>query len=200
MSDLRVSQVEFRHQFSPSIVKKGKQSGLTAGADPCSMIKSQKLSQTFVVLRQTSATPKVTEFAEFMLSSEKSQVSRQVCRKAGISPYIGFPFRCASDPQTRAGAAVSAMTQLYAALRPPAPATPLPWEQAPQPLGDRLRAFEARMAETAAANQVKAAQVAGERAMIALDALSPTPGGPPSPRSGTPPRAILAASRPWLRA
>ena len=79
--------------------------------------------------------------------------------------------------QTRAGAAVSAMTQLYAALRPPAPATPPPWEQAPQPLGDRLRAFEARMAETAAANQVKAAQAAGERAMIALDALSPTPGG-----------------------
>ena len=79
--------------------------------------------------------------------------------------------------QTRAGAAVSAMTQLYAALRPPAPATPPPWEQAPQPLGDRLRAFEARKAETAAANQVKAAQVAGECAMIALDALSPTPGG-----------------------
>lgn len=33
------------------------------------------------------------------------------------------------------------------------------------------------MAETAAANQVKAAQVAGERAVSALDALSPTPGG-----------------------
>jgi class 3 adenylate cyclase len=33
------------------------------------------------------------------------------------------------------------------------------------------------MAETAAANEVRAVQQAGERAMIALDALSPTPGG-----------------------
>lgn len=79
--------------------------------------------------------------------------------------------------QTRAGAAVSAMTQLYAALRPPAPATPPPWEQAPQPLGDRLRAYERRTAETAAANQVHAAQQAGERAVSALDGLSATPGG-----------------------
>ena len=79
--------------------------------------------------------------------------------------------------QTRAGATVSAMTQFYAALRPPAPATPPPWEQAPQPLGDRLRAYERRMAETAAVNQVQAAQQAGERAVSALDELSATPGG-----------------------
>ena len=79
--------------------------------------------------------------------------------------------------QTRAGAAVSAMTQLYAALRPPAPATPPPWEQAPQPLGDRLRAYERRTAETAAANQVHAAQQAGERALSTLDGLSATPAG-----------------------
>ncbi len=79
--------------------------------------------------------------------------------------------------QTRAGAAVGAMSQLYAALRPPAPATPPPWEQMPQPLGGRLKAFEQRMAETAAANQVVAAQVAGERAVSALDGLSALPGG-----------------------
>lgn len=79
--------------------------------------------------------------------------------------------------QTRAGATLNSMVQLYAALRPPAPATPPPWEQAPQPLGDRLRAYERRMAETAAVNQVQAAQQAGERAVSALDGLSATPGG-----------------------
>jgi len=79
--------------------------------------------------------------------------------------------------QTRAGAAINSMAQLYAALRPPAPATPPPWEQAPQPLGDKLRAFERRTAETAAANQTHAAQQAGERALSALDGLSATPGG-----------------------
>lgn len=79
--------------------------------------------------------------------------------------------------QTRAGAAVSAMSQLYAALRPPAPATPPPWEQAPQPLGDRLRTYERRMAETATANQMRAVQQAGERAVSALDGLSSLPGG-----------------------
>ena len=76
-----------------------------------------------------------------------------------------------------AGSAVSAMAKLYEALRPPVPPGPAPWEQAPQPLGDRLRAFEARMAENATANQVRTAQQAGERAVSALDALSALPGG-----------------------
>lgn len=76
-----------------------------------------------------------------------------------------------------AGSTISAMAKLYEALRPPAPATPAPWDQAPQPLGARLRAFEARMAENAAANQVAAAQQAGERAVSALDGLSALPGG-----------------------
>ncbi len=76
-----------------------------------------------------------------------------------------------------AGSAIGAMSSLYAALRLPAPAAPALWEQAPQPLGARLKAFEARMAETAVANQVKAAQVAGEHAMDALDGLSTLPGG-----------------------
>lgn len=76
-----------------------------------------------------------------------------------------------------AGSAIGAMAKLYESLRPPAPATPPPWEQAPQPLGARLKAFEVRMAETAAANQVVAAQQAGERAVSALDALSSLSGG-----------------------
>lgn len=44
-------------------------------------------------------------------------------------------------------------------------------------MGDRLRAYERRTAETAAANQVHAAQQAGERALSTLDGLSATPGG-----------------------
>ncbi len=79
--------------------------------------------------------------------------------------------------QTRAAAVGSAMAQLYAALRPPAPATPPPWEQAPQPLGDKLAAFERRMAETATANQAQAVRQAGERAQSALEALGAMPGG-----------------------
>ena len=76
-----------------------------------------------------------------------------------------------------AGSAVSAMAKLYEALRPPAPATPPPWEQVPQPLGARLKAFEVRMAENATANQVMAAQQVGERAVSSLDGLGALPGG-----------------------
>ena len=76
-----------------------------------------------------------------------------------------------------AGSAIGAMAKLYESLRPPAPTTPAPWEQTPQPLGARLKAFEARMAETATANQVVTAQQAGERAVSALDGLSSLPAG-----------------------
>ena len=76
-----------------------------------------------------------------------------------------------------AGSAIGAMAKLYDALRPPAPTTPAPWEQAPQPLGARLKAFEARMSENAAANEARAVQRVGERAVNALDGLSATPGG-----------------------
>jgi len=41
-------------------------------ADLCSTTKSQKLSQTFDVLRQISATLETPEFAGFMFSSKKS--------------------------------------------------------------------------------------------------------------------------------
>jgi len=71
----------------------------------------------------------------------------------------------------------SAMTQLYAALRPPQPATPPPWEQAPQPLGDRLAAFERRSSENAITAQTQAAQLAGERAQATLEKLGTGPGG-----------------------
>lgn len=81
-----------------------------------------------------------------------------------------------------AGAAVSGMSKLYAALRPPAPTTRPPWEEAPQPLGERLAAFERRRKENAAANQVQAAQQAGERAQDALQALSALPGAAPLAR------------------
>jgi len=80
--------------------------------------------------------------------------------------------------QNRAiGALGSAMAQLYAALRPPAPATPPPWEQAPQPLGDRLAAFERRSSENAITAQTQAAQLAGERAQATLEKLGTGPGG-----------------------
>lgn len=80
--------------------------------------------------------------------------------------------------QNRAIAAFgSAMSQIYAALRPPQPATPPPWEQAPQPLGSRLEAFERRSAENAIASQTQVAQAAGERAQATLDKLGSGPGG-----------------------
>ena len=75
------------------------------------------------------------------------------------------------------GSAISAMSQIYAALRPPAPTTPAPWEQAPQPLGDRLAAFERRATENAITSQTQAAQSAGERAQAALEKLGTGPGG-----------------------
>jgi hypothetical protein len=91
----RFSRLHFKRSEAPDLI---------AGADPAdpsSTTKSQKLSQTFAVLRQISATLKVPEFAGLTLSSDKSQVSRQAGRKAGTNPYIGFPFRCASDPELR---------------------------------------------------------------------------------------------------
>ena len=69
------------------------------------------------------------------------------------------------------------MTQLYAALRPPAPTNPAPWVQAPQPLGDRLAAFERRATENVITSQTQAAQLAGERAQAALEKLGTGPGG-----------------------
>lgn len=88
--------------------------------------------------------------------------------------------QAATQPQMQnraIGALGSAMTQLYAALRPPAPATPPPWEQAPQPLGSRLEAFERRSAENAITTQTQAAQSAGERAQATLEKLGTGPGG-----------------------
>ncbi len=80
--------------------------------------------------------------------------------------------------QNRAIAAFgSAMSQIYAALRPPQPATPPPWEQTPQPLGSRLEAFERRSAENAITAQTQAAQLAGERAQATLEKLGTGPGG-----------------------
>ncbi len=82
------------------------------------------------------------------------------------------------QPQNRAIAAFgSAMAQIYAALRPPQPATPPPWEQAPQPLGSRLEAFERRSAENAITTQTQAAQLAGEHAQATLAKLGAGPGG-----------------------
>ena len=88
--------------------------------------------------------------------------------------------QAATQPQMQnraIGALGSAMAQLYAALRPPAPATPPPWEQAPQPLGSRLEAFEHRAAENAITAQTQAAQLAGERAQATLEKLGTGPGG-----------------------
>ncbi len=85
-----------------------------------------------------------------------------------------------TQPQTqnRAIAAVgSAMAQIYAALRPPQPANPPPWEQAPQPLGGRLEVFERRSAENAITTQTQAAQMAGEHAQATLAKLGAGPGG-----------------------
>jgi len=80
--------------------------------------------------------------------------------------------------QNRAIAAFgSAMSQIYAALRPPQPATPPPWEQTPQPLGSRLEAFERRSAENTITAQTQAAQLAGERAQATLEKLGTGPGG-----------------------
>ncbi len=80
--------------------------------------------------------------------------------------------------QNRAVAAFgSAMSQIYAALRPPQPATPPPWEQTPQPLGSRLEMFERRSAENAITAQTQAAQSAGERAQATLEKLGTGPGG-----------------------
>ena len=88
--------------------------------------------------------------------------------------------QAAAQPQMQnraIGALGSAMAQLYAALRPPAPTTPAPWEQAPQPLGDRLAAFERRATENVITSQTQAAQLAGERAQAALEKLGTGPGG-----------------------
>jgi len=82
------------------------------------------------------------------------------------------------QPQNRAIAAFgSAMAQIYAALRPPQPATPPPWEQVPQPLGNRLEAFERRSAQNAITTQTQAAQLAGEHAQATLAKLGAGPGG-----------------------
>jgi len=82
------------------------------------------------------------------------------------------------QPQNRAIAAFgSAMAQIYAALRPPQPATPPPWEQVPQPLGSRLEAFERRSAENAITTQTQAARLAGEHAQATLAKLGAGPGG-----------------------
>ena len=88
--------------------------------------------------------------------------------------------QAAAQPQRQnraIGALGTAMTQLYAALRPPAPTNPAPWEQTPQPLGDRLAAFERRATENAITSQTQAAQLAGERAQTALEKLGTGPGG-----------------------
>jgi hypothetical protein len=45
---------------------------LVVDAGPINMMKSQKLSQAFAVLRQASATLKMPEFAGFPLWSKKS--------------------------------------------------------------------------------------------------------------------------------
>lgn len=80
--------------------------------------------------------------------------------------------------QNRAAAAIgSAMAQIYAALRPPQPTNPPPWEQAQHPLGDTLERYQRRMSENVTANQVQAAQGAGEQAQNALAKLGSGPGG-----------------------
>ena len=98
-------------------------------------------------------------------------------RLAPEAPEAPAPQQRQTLAGAAAGSAIGAMAKLYDTLRPPAPATPAPWEQMPQPLGDRLRAFEQRRAETAVANQVQAARMAGEQAVSALDGLSALPGG-----------------------
>ena len=88
--------------------------------------------------------------------------------------------QAAAQPQVQSRAVAafgSAMSQIYAALRPPQPATPAPWEQAPQPLGTRLEVFERHQAEKAIKAQTQAAQSAGERAQATLEKLGTGPGG-----------------------
>ena len=69
----------------------------------------------------------------------------------------------------------SALSAIFAALRPPQPETPPQWQEAPQPLGDRLRAFEERRAATETGNLTHAAGRAGEQARRALEALLEDP-------------------------
>ncbi len=124
--------------------------------------------------RDGTALPITQELrARLALEAPAQQQTRQVAPQQQTQTLAG----------AAAGSAIGAMAKLYEALRPPAPTTPAPWEQVPQPLGDRLKAFEARMSENAAANQIKTAQVAGERAVDALDGLSTLPGGA-HPRQG----------------
>lgn len=69
----------------------------------------------------------------------------------------------------------SALSGIFAALRPPQPEKPPQWQEAPQPLGDRLRAFEERRAATETGTLAHAAEQAGERARRALEALLEDP-------------------------
>ena len=69
----------------------------------------------------------------------------------------------------------SALSDLFAALRPPQPEKPPQWQEAPQSLGDRLRAFEERRAATETGTLAHAAEQAGERARRALEALLEDP-------------------------
>lgn len=114
-------------------------------------------------------------------TSMPSEPPRSVQEQANArqnSQAIQQPAAAQPQMQNRAiGALGSAMTQLYAALRPPTPATPPPWEQAPQPLGDRLAAFERRATENTITAQTQTAQLAGERAQATLEKLGTGPGG-----------------------
>lgn len=102
---------------------------------------------------------------------QDTQATQQTATAAAGQP-TGQP-----QMQNRAiGALGSAMAQIYAALRPPQPANPPPWEQAPHPLGSRLEAFERRSADNAITAQTRAAQLAGEQAQATLAKLGAGPG------------------------
>ena len=71
---------------------------------------------------------------------------------------------------------MSRLTSLLNALRPPEPETRQPWEPAPAPMADRVRAFEIKAMETKAAEaKARSPQEPEQNAE------------PPKPRSGSKP-------------
>ena len=161
-------ELEADPQFQTRVVGAAKSLGLNGAAIPM----TQELRD---FIASTTSAPTTPLASSEPTSTPQAQAPTRPTVQQSSTASTGQAVQ--PQMQNRAiGALSSAMAQLYAALRPPTPATPPPWEQAPQPLGDRLAAYERRAADNAITAQTHAAQMAGERAQATLEKLGTGPG------------------------